>query len=136
MKATKAMMKSEAINRMKALKLMKPVIEEFRSGDVINMSEPLYGFLYWLDDEAKQMVKEIEEKYGGMVYHCIVNNTEFGQLLTMLYVTSESDEWNIDLEDIKNNVVFAYVKNITAPECSEFGRVIVKPCNGGLLRIG
>ena len=84
---TEQEMKNEAIVRMKMLKIYGNAIRDFRKKDrVLNKSEG-YGALYWLNDEEKEAVKAFEEKTGNMVYTCILNHFEFGECLTMLYVS-------------------------------------------------
>ena len=73
-------MKEEALKRMEKLKLHKNVLEDFKNG-VLNKSERqnaiFNGILYHLDKEEEkdviQKIKEFEEKYGGIVYHVIMD---------------------------------------------------------------
>lgn len=90
---TEQEMKTEAIVRMKMLNIYGNAIRDFRKKDrVLNKSEG-YGALYWLNDEEKEAVKAFEEKTGNMVYTCILNHFEFGECLTMLYVSANPLDW-------------------------------------------
>ncbi len=133
MKITIEMKKQEAVARMKSLKLYPNIIREFEEKDVINLSEN-GGILYWLSDEQKQYVKEFEETYNTLVYHVIRNFTEFGELLTFLYVSDEQEEWEYDREDLKGGYTCAYVKNLDEDLFSEFGSVGIRMQFGGLVR--
>ena len=133
MKITIEKKKQEAVARMKSLKLYPNIIREFEEKDVINLSEN-GGILYWLSDEQKQYVKEFEETYNTLVYHVIRNFTEFGELLTFLYVSDEQEEWEYDREDLKGGYTCAYVKNLDEDLFSEFGSVGIKMQFGGLVR--
>lgn len=132
MKATREQMKEEAIKRMKMLGIYPPTIKEFEQEDKLNVSRG--GFLYWLDDEYKAKVAEFEEKYGVLVFAVIENNMEFGKLLSILYVSTYQDEWERDRLGLKSGEVFAYVFNLDAEECSEFGYIVVRNRFGGLVR--
>lgn len=130
----KEMQKSEAIARMKQLNLHKNVIREFEDENILNVSE-YTGFLYWLTDEQKEYVRAFEEEHDALVYHLIYNTTEFGRLLTFLYVSHYEDEWQDDRNDLENGYTLAYVKNLDDECCSEFGSVMFRPQYGGLVRI-
>ena len=126
--------KAEAIKRMKALKVISGAIEQFEEDNAIMVCEN--GFLYWLDDEQKKMVKDFEEEYGGMVYMVIHNVTEFGELYSMLYVSQHESEWKMDWEDLEDSIAMAYVKNVSDDFCSEFGCISIRSRFGGIIRVG
>ena len=126
--------KAEALKRMRMLHLHDNVVREFEQEDKLNLSEH-GGFLYWLNEDQKEVVAQFEEKYNAVVYHVVHDYTEFGELLSLLYVSDESEEWEYDLEDVKDGYPYAYVKNLTDDWCSEFGRIGIKSQIGGLMRI-
>lgn len=134
MKATKEQMKQEALDRMKLLKLHPNVIKEFKEEDKLNYSMGIHGILYWATDEIGEVVQKFENQTGYLVYHVIHNNTEIGRMLTLLYVSTEMEEWNADKQDLREGCPLAYVENLTYPDCSEFGSVGVKSLNGGVVR--
>lgn len=125
----------EAIERMKLLKLDNPCIEAFTKGNVWESEG--YGALYEVNDEEQKLIDNFEKNHKGcLVYHMIHNKFEFGECYSMLYVSSNKEEWESDKEDIKNGYVFAYVENVDTPWCSEFGSIAVKSQFGGLIRLG
>ncbi len=134
MKATKEQMKQEALARMKLLKLHPNVIKEFKEEDKLNYSMGMHGILYWATDEIGEVVQKFKNQTGYLVYHVINNNTEIGRMLTLLYVSTEMEEWNADKQDLQEGCPLAYVENLTYPDCSEFGSVGVKSLNGGVVR--
>lgn len=133
MKTTNEQKKIEALERMRTLKLYPNIIKEFEKENVVNMSEN-GGFLYWLNDEQKEIVSEFEQEYDALVYHVIHNFTEFGELLTFFYVSDDDEEWEYDRADLKEGYACTYVKNLTDDMCSEFGSVCFRPQFGGLVR--
>lgn len=125
--------KNEAIKRMKTLELYENVIKEFQEENKLNLSESI-GVLYWLKEEEKELVKEFENENGGLVYHLIHSLTDFGELYSIFYVSKYEEEWDMDLEDLKDNIAFVYVKNINDELSSEFGSIDFKKSIGGLVR--
>ncbi len=118
---------------MKLLKLHPNIIREFEREDIVNLSEN-GGFLYWLTDEQKTFVEEFEETNNALVYHVIHNDTEFGELLTFLYVSDDEEEWQCDREELADGYACAYVKNVDDDCCSELGGICFKTQYGRLVR--
>lgn len=124
------MMKEEAVARMELLGLLPQTIEDFKKGR-INKSEYGKGILYWLSKEEQEAVRKIEEKNNIVIYHAILDNSEFGPMYSYLYVNSYPQEWKQDREDILEGYPLAYVVN---GEIAEFGTIGVEPMFGGLKR--
>lgn len=135
MKISTDIKKQEAIKRMYDLNIFPQTIKQFKGG-MVSYSEPPLGANYWLDDEQKRIVKEFEEEYNALVYFVIRSYTEFGKLDSFLYVSDHEEEWEMDIEDIKDGYAVAYVYNYDAPEYSEFGSIAVTERFGGLVRVG
>lgn len=134
MKATKEKMKQEALARMKLLDLHPNVIKEFETEGKINYSSGRSAILFWATDEIREVVRKFENQTGYLVYHAMDNETDIGHMVTLLYVSTEMDEWAADKQDLQEGCPLAYVENLTYPDCSEFGSVGVKPFNGGVVR--
>ena len=129
----KTKQRTEALKRMELLKLHENVIEDFKEISLLNQSE-LGGILYWVEGEMEKKIREWEEKTGNLVYHVIHDYTEFGELLSLLYVSTYEDEWESDREDIQNGYALAYVMNLTDDWCSEYGSIGIRPQWGGVVR--
>lgn len=123
----------EALKRMELLNMSSKCIEAFKDGNVWE-SEGI-GALYECNKKEKSIIKEFEEKFNGKVYHMIHDMFEFGECYSMLYVSNEKSEWKQDIEDLKEGIAFAYVKNLDDDLCSEFGTIGIKPNIGGIRRI-
>lgn len=128
---TRETMKQEALECMKAMKLSKACIRAFEQGDMIWTSER--GCLYE-DMDLHTLAKKVEEEYGGLVYHIDHSIYEFGECLSMFWI-SKYEEDGSALPDIKDGYAFCYVQNLTYPECSEFGTITFKPFIGGVVRV-
>ena len=137
--------KNECLRRMKILKLHDEgehtCVGDFRKNGTVWKSE-FHGILYWLDEDEQKAVEEFEKSHEGLkVYHCIKSHTEFGELLSMLYVNGRSEEeFDEDKEyfdnDIQDGYIMSDTKNFDDDWCSEFGSVVVQSMFGGLTRIG
>lgn len=142
--ATLAEKKAEAIKRMKIIGLMPNVIEEFEKDGTIYYSETIdrrsifgQGILYWLSNnpEWEEFVKAFEKKSNSLVYHAELSYLAFGTCLSLFYVSNYDEEWERDREDLKEGYAFVYVWNMDDNLCSEFGTIMFKPVNGGIVRI-
>lgn len=139
----KELQKTEATHRLQLLeklyKMHQNVLREFTSDETIYYSERINksfcGILYWLDNiqEYVDAVKEIEQKYNIYVYHCILSHTEFGDVLDMLFVSSSTEEWEQESEDLETGYVESYCYVLNG-DTSEFGTIKIKGINGGLMR--
>lgn len=126
--------KEEAIKRMEKMDLHENVIKEFEKEGKLNLSVDL-GFLFWLDEEQKELVKNFEERTENLVYHVTYTNTDFGELYTMFYISKHNEEWELDREDLSYNTAVAYVENTSNKMFSEYGRIGFKSVNGGVVRV-
>ena len=119
-------MKAEAIERMKALKIFSDTIKQFQREDLVSSSEPPVGACFWLDDEQRERVRELEDKHNLLVYHMIHCYTNFGEMECYLYVSGYESDWLYDHENMKENIITVYAYNKTHPEYSEFGSIGVE----------
>ena len=140
----KKLQKQEALERLKILqkiyKLHTNVLTEYKQDETIYYSESinkLYnGILYWLENKPEfvDAVKEIEKRHNVYVYHCILNHTEFGDWLSMLYVSNIPESWEVEKSELKSGTPFAYVYTFDELS-SEFGPIEIAGVNGGLTRV-
>lgn len=88
--------------------------------------------------ELSNDIRNFEYENRCIVYAAIYNEfKEIGNHLTLLYVSYEhQDEWEAEKEDLKAMEPIAYVMNLTYPELSEYGTVVLRSHDGVLERIG
>ena len=129
----KAKQRTEALKRMELLNLHENVIDDFKEIALLNQSEH-GGILYWVEGEMEKKIREWEEKTGNLVYHVIHDYTEFGELLSLLYVSQYEEEWEMERDDLVNGYPLAYVMNLTDDWCSEYGSIGIRPQWGGVVR--
>lgn len=136
MKIAREIKKAEAIDRLRRIGIIEDAIIQFKENDTVMVSENPFGFLYWLNDEQKKLVKDFEEEYNALVYLANLVNTEFGLLLSLFYVSDYEEEWEMDNADLADGYACIYCINNDCPEYSEFGSIAFKEVNGGIKRIG
>ena len=138
--ALKEKQKQEALKRMKTLKLMREVINDFKENGKVYYSERqnamFNAVLYWIDnnDEYVEIVKKFEKKHNALVYHCQLTHLKYGDCLSLLYVSKNEEEWDYDKEDLNNGYAFCYVKNLQCDYDSDFGSIGLRPSMGGVVR--
>ena len=129
--------KAKAIEIMKQLDIYKPYINDFEKEDKVCFFEQFGGFWVYQEPEVEAKMKELEKKYGCMVYAITHEFTQFGECYSFLIVTKYKEEWNRCVVSEKNkHYAFAYVWNKDDDWCSEFGTVVVQSFGGGIKRIG
>ncbi len=142
---TEQELKQECIERLKILEtkygLSKNVRKAFETEDTVYYSEdlggPFKGILYWLHNNPEwvQKVQDLENLYNMKVYHGILTHFSFGDVLSLLYVNTDKENWDEDRYLLKQSLPMVYALNLTDEWMSEFGSVQIEGYNGGLCRL-
>ena len=129
--------KAKAIEIMKQMDIYKPYINGFEKQDKVCFFEQFGGFWVYQEPEVEAKMKELEKKYGCIVYAITHEYTQFGECYSFLIVSKYKEEWDRCVVSEKNkHYAFAYVWNKDDDWCSEFGTVVVQSFGGGIKRIG
>lgn len=140
--ATDEEMKSEALDRIdfwiKNLGLNPNIYGYFKEGRLYYSYLTAGGFIGSIDtisyDEKYEMlVKEFENDYDTVVYHCIESKTVFGNSLTMLYIGRDKDEWSAE-RPFSDGLVMANVYNLDE-SFNEIGLAKFETYQGALVRV-
>ena len=133
----KTQQKAKAIEIMKQMDIYEPYINGFEKQDKVCFFEQFGGFWVYQEPEVEAKMKELEKKYGCMVYAITHEFTQFGECYSFLIVSKYKEEWDRCVVSEKNkHYAFAYVWNKDDDWCSEFGTVVVQSFGGGIKRIG
>ena len=134
MTTTKTEIKNEAINRINALiekcKLNPNVLKYFKEDKVYYSYLTASGFMGSIDTisydkDYEQAVRDFEDKHPDcIVYHAIESITTQGKLLSLLYVSSDKEDWESERLE-SNSSIMSYVLNIDNPDLSEFGYIAI-----------
>lgn len=150
MKELKEEQKKEAVQRMKMLKIEPTAIHEFSKKALLNISiksvlnirgneiekQIEVGALYWVEDEMlKERISAFETRLNAIVYHVIKTQFNDQTHYSFLYVSQHVDEWELDIQDLKERRPLVWVENIEMPDFSELGGITIKPSYGGLIRV-
>ena len=125
----------KALNFIKQLGMHENVLAEFNAG-TINASES-GGILYWANEHETETVTKLQSD-GKVVWHIIRGIFVLGGVdeceMTCYLLATDEDTDRLVFED-GDYEVFAYVENLSWPDCSEYGYIYVRPSFGGLVRI-
>ena len=133
----KSLQKEEAIKRMKELKLMPEVINSFIEENTLYYSERqnkmLTAVLYWVtnNEELATKIKEFERQTNSLVYHVQLLHTSIGDMYSFFYVSENIEEWEMDMDDLKDHRSFVYVWN---GDIEEYGSIGFRSEMGGVVR--
>lgn len=136
--ATKEEMKAKAIELMNKIGFYHSFVDLLKNQDKKYL---FYDFdCCSISNEPKlvKKIKEIEEKYGLLVYAVTYELMEFGECYSLLVIPKYKEDWELLFDEYSKDIksVFAYVWNKTDDNCSEFGRVLIKNIGGFIKRIG
>ena len=124
--------KTEAIQRLKILNVHPNVIDDFQNG-VINLSENI-GTLFWLNNEEKLLVENIQNANNILVFHVIKNNFELGLCYILLYIGNNIENLNDEKDDLNFGRTSAYVVNVSH-NTSTIETIGVKGIFGGVRQV-
>ncbi|MCD7728560.1 MAG: hypothetical protein LUI60_01435 [Clostridia bacterium] len=136
MKPNTKAQKEVALELLNKLNIYQPYIKGFEEENQVCFFECYAGFWIYQEPEVYAKMKEIERKYGCIVYAVTHEFTQFGELYSFLIVTQYKQEWKHLVHSYgKNHRAFAYVWNKDDDFCSEFGSITVHSFGGGIKRI-
>lgn len=127
-------LKKEAIARMERLKLDSAVIAKFVDDDIINCTSNVYlPPLSW--EWVIQLIEDFQESHNSLVFYAILSDTNYGKMLSLLFVSSNEDEWHDEKAALYRDFPYAYVYNLTYPQNSEYGTIKIENNAGQITRV-
>ena len=128
----KNLQKKEALERIKLLNLHTCVEDAFLKGEIL---QSIQSILFEIEPDYTKRIQAWEEKTGNVVYHVIHNFYEFGECLSLLYISQYDEEWSDDRQVLTMGYPYVYVLNLDNDDYSEYGSIGIEENMGGLLRI-
>lgn len=133
---------TRAHQKAKALQFMAQLGIEKLFGDILYNEQ--YGIKEFFsesyeDPNVGKIIERLEDRFGCLVYYVTHENTSFGECYSFLYVSKYAEDLAVqEIRSCSNDVkmALAWVENLSAPHCSEFGSVAVKKQCGCLFRVG
>lgn len=134
-----ARQRKEAVRRLEQLTetfaLKKDILNRFQDGVVAYCLEicPEEGFAAPKNFDLKWRLEKqgFEYVYDTLVYLVLVNKTVYGEMLSMLYVSSNEEDW--EWERLTEDYITAYVYNLDT-EFGEFGDIFLTSKDGMPIR--
>ncbi|WP_061101455.1 hypothetical protein [Enterococcus faecalis] len=129
-------LKKEAWYRMMILDIENSTIDQFMEKDKRHYTSNCFpGQNALLTEEMEVIVKEVEKKYGFLVYYVTETKTVDGQrFLSLFYVGRDTGDWLYCHRDLESYRQYVYVVNTNQPSFSEFGIIQFEPISGSILR--
>jgi len=130
--------KQEALRRLHVLAErfnLGPKLEDYFAQDRLYYS---YGYsmdTIHYDESYAESAAAFEKEYKCLVYHAIEAETQFGRMLSFLYVGDHQEDWTAEELTGKSILSYTYIVNAGWDE-GEFGYIRLDSPGGYLLRIG
>ena len=87
------------------------------------------------DESYAESAKAFEKRYQCLVYHAIEAETQFGKMLSFLYVSDHQEDWPV--EELTGKTIMSYTYIIeNGWDEGEFGDIRLDSPMGYLMRIG
>lgn len=138
MNITKEAKKQEALRRLHVLADkfdLGPKLENHFGQDRLYYS---YGYsmdTINYDASYAESAEAFEKRYRCLVYHAVEAETQFGKMLSFLYVSDNQDDWPV--EELTGKTIMSYTYIIEdGLDNGEFGDIRLDSPMGYLMRIG
>lgn len=130
--------KSVAIRAMRILGLDAAIVSEFERDGKVYMFENGVAKEIEEDSEVYCKIRALEKERGMLVYAVTHERFGFGECFSFLDVSKYEEDWawEISMFLVGIYAVHSYVWNVTHPECSGSGRVLIQVCEYGIERVG
>lgn len=126
-------MKVEAVKRMKQLKISDEAFTAFESENKLLCS--YYVLQKEVPSEILKEIQDWEKKFGCIAYHVIYSKLYGYEIYNALSVSNYIEDWDYENALIADNRSMAYTINITKPDYSESGSIVLDNNRGILQRI-
>ena len=130
---SKESMKSEALERMEELQLHNSIINTFKNSDKLLCSN--HEKIVEVPPRIRKEIREWEERYGCMAYHVVFSRIYGYEIFNALSVSCYQEDWKYERALIDCNCSMAYTINMTKPDYSESGSIMLLNVYGTLKRI-
>ena len=126
--------KQEALKRMKKLKISEDAIEAYEKQNKLMCSEK--GNIIDVPEDILKKLRAWEKKYHNLVYHVIHAYIYGLETYECLSVSKYPEDWGYENMRLDENWPMSYSINLTIPDFSESGTILVENYKGVLMRLG
>lgn len=131
-KRFKEAMKAEAIKRMKRLGISNEVITIFESENKLFCS--YYVAQVDVPSEIISELQNWEKESGNIIYHVVYSKLFGYEIYNALIVSKYIEDWDYETIMIDKGRTMAYTINVSKPDYSELGTIILENHHGVLQR--
>jgi hypothetical protein len=132
-KGFRQVMKAEAVKRMRRLRISDDAIDMFESEDKLSLS--FYVLQKEVPTEILSEIRAWEKEYGNIVYHVVYSRLYGYEIYNALSVSKYIEDWDYETTMIDKGRTMAYTINVSKPDFSESGTIILENHRGTLQRI-
>lgn len=125
-------MKNEAIKRMKVLGIRADIINAFEEDKLLCVKD---GKVIDVPLVILNKIKAWEEQFGNLAYHVVYSELWNYKIYNALSVSRYEEDWKYEQSLVDNGWAMAYTVNVTKPEYSESGSILLLNQSGLLQRI-
>ena len=119
---TNPQQKAEAVKRMRLLGIKEEYIRDFeRDGKIYFSARD--KTLPKLSKENIKIIKEFENDYHALVYMVIREDSEYGMMDALMYVSDAENDWPLEEDELNLGYAFTHVINHRCPEVMDFYRI-------------
>jgi hypothetical protein len=125
--------KQEALYRMNKLNILPDVIDTFEKSSEIKCSD--YGKIIAVPKNILKDIRRWEADYGCLAYHVVHSKLYGFEIYNALSVSNYKEDWDYETTMIDKGRTMAYTINVSKPDFSESGTIILENHRGTLQRI-
>jgi hypothetical protein len=130
---SEAEMQEEAVKRMKKLHIDSEAIRLFQDEKKLRCSYE--NEITDVPDYIQDEIEKWEKEFKNLVYHVVYSDIYGYRIFNCLSVSCYKEDMHYENSIMMDNRVMAYCINLTIPEFTESGSIIVAVNNGVLLRL-
>ena len=140
-KMSREAMKNEALERMELLDLPVYAKAALKKSDILTLSDindlDCSSRVDGVPEEILKQIRAWEEKYGNFVYH-VIHSVGVFEMYNCLSVSGYGSDWDYErglMEDSSDVWSMAFCVNVTKPEYTEAGSIMIENHSGVLKRV-
>lgn len=140
-KMSRESMKDEALDRMELLGIPSYARAALKQSDMLTLSDindlVCSSRVDGVPEEIMKQIRAWEEKYGNFVYH-VIHSVGVFEMYNCLSVSGYGSDWDYErglMEDSSDVWSMAFCVNVTKPQYTEAGSIMIENHSGVLKRV-
>lgn len=130
---SKEQKKNIALEYMSGLKIRQQVIDQFKENDKLLCSKG--NFIVDVPEDILKQIRAFEKEYRNKVYHVVYSDIYGCKIYNALSVSCYAEDRWYESKLITKSRAMAHCINITIPEYTDSGSILLRNNNGVLERM-